>query len=211
MAPPDPHHAPSPKAVRRRILRAAGLLGLIIASSGCASVAHHLRTVDEGQFYRSAQMPGDRLQKVIRHRGIRTVINLRGANPDEQWYQEERAACDALAVAHFDLDWTMRRLPEPDSLARFVALVEQADRPILVHCQGGTHRAGVASAAYVLIAGGDVDAAREEFGPFFNDAPIGRVLDLYEGSRLPFPEWVRTEYPALYAGPCGESDAPGPE
>jgi len=92
----------------------------------------------------------------------------------------------------------MKRLPPPESLAAFVELVETAERPILVHCQGGTHRTGVASAVFLLLEGADLKDAREQFGPFFGDAPIGNLLDLYEGSDMPFGEWSREVYPSVY-------------
>jgi protein tyrosine/serine phosphatase len=158
----------------------------------------NLRTVEPGRFYRSGQMPDTRLGETIRRHDVKTVINLRGENPDEAWYRNEVAVCEALGVAHHSFKWSKNRLPDPESLAEFVGLCNDAQSPILVHCQGGTHRSGVASAIYQLLEGRDIATARGEFHLFFNDAPIGQVLDLYEGSKLPFDEWVLREYPSLY-------------
>ena len=167
--------------------------------TGCAYLADNMATVEPGNFYRSGQIPNGRLGAVVRRHGIRTVINLRGAWPDEDWYHAEVATCESLGVTHEDLAWSKDLLPEPESLAAFVRLVDEAERPILVHCQGGVHRSAVASACYLLVNGATVKEARDEFGLFFNDAPIGRLLDLYEGSALPFSEWVATVYPGKYA------------
>ena len=177
--------------------RVLALVILATVAPGCAYLDSNFRTVQPDAFYRSGQMSAARLAKAIEDHGIATVINLRGAS-DEPWYVEELGVCDAAGVAHYDLDWTKRRLPEPESLAAYVTLLQTADRPLLVHCQGGTHRTGVASAVYILLQGGDVPRAREEFGFFFDDAPIGELLDLYEGSPLPFADWVRIDYPALW-------------
>jgi protein tyrosine/serine phosphatase len=162
-------------------------------------LADNMATVEPGNFYRSGQIPGGRLSAVVRRHGIRTVINLRGAAPQEDWYRAELSACESLGVAHEDFDWFKDHLPEPESLAAFVRLINEAERPILVHCQGGVHRSAVASACYLLMNGASVDEARDEFGLFFNDAPIGGLLDLYEGSALPFAQWVATVYPERYA------------
>ena len=176
------------------------LAGLVCA--GCGRVADRFQIVEPGQFYRSGQMTVGRLENVARKHGIRTIINLRGPRPDEAWYDRERTACAKLGVSHHDLEWTMDTLPEPDSLAQLLALFEQAERPILVHCQGGTHRSGVAAACYVLLSGGTPAQAREEFGLFFNHAPIGEVIALYEAhcknETIPFPQWVRDVYPNEY-------------
>jgi protein tyrosine/serine phosphatase len=165
-------------------------------------VHDNFRVVDPGRFYRSGQMSAARLERVIARYGVRTVINLRGAAPPEAWYREEVAVCHTLGVAHHDLAWSMDTLPDPDSLAQFVSWCEHAEKPILAHCQGGTHRGGVGAAVYLLTQGATVEEARLQFGPFFHNAPIGILLDLYatdeHDASLPFAEWLRTRYPAIY-------------
>lgn len=160
---------------------------------------HNFRTVEEKVFYGSRQMSGRALEAAIKKRGIQTVINLRGHNPGSPWYDDEVAVCRKLGVAHEDFAWSKGRLPDPESLARFVDVVESGKKPFLAHCEGGTHRTGAAAACYLLLKGADTATARKQFGPFFNDAPIGQVVDLYEGSGVPFKEWVRDVYPGRYA------------
>ena len=159
---------------------------------------HNFRTVEDNAFYGSRQMSGRALKAAIQKYGIQTVINLRGHNPGSPWYDEEVAVCREMGVAHEDFAWSKGRLPDPESLARFADLIESGKKPFLAHCEGGTHRTGVASACYLLLKGADTATARKQFGPMFNDAPIGRLVDLYEGSNLPFRQWVRDVYPARY-------------
>ncbi len=173
-------------------------LVLLVSISSCSIFNDNLRPVERGAFYRSGQMGRAKLDAVIGHYGIKTVVNLRGASPDERWYQREIAACDDNGIAHHDLKWSMRRIPDPESLQELVGLIESSSGPILVHCQAGVHRAGTASAVYRLMHGSDVDDARDEFGLFFMNAPIGNLLDLYDGAK-PFSEWVRDDYPRIYA------------
>ena len=175
---------------------------------GCAHMDDNFRPVEENVFYRSAQMRGGRLGEAIRDHGIATVINLRGVS-DEPWYVEETAVCDAFGVRHVDFKWSMRKLPDPESLAAYVDLVEQNEGPVLVHCQGGIHRAGTASAIYVLMHGGTPDESREQFGFYFYNAPIGDLVTLYEtrGDGRPFAEWVKADYPAVYAGWTARQEA----
>lgn len=162
-------------------------------------VNHNWRTVEEGAFYGSRQMSGAAFESTIRDYGIRTVVNLRGAHPGEAWYDEEVAACARAGAAHADFAWSRNSLPEPESLAAFVALLETGEKPFLVHCQGGTHRTGAAAACYELWRGKSTATARKQFGPMFKDAPIGKIVDLYEGSGMPFAQWVHEIYPARYA------------
>lgn len=171
---------------------------MAVILSGCAHVNGNFRTVEPGACYRSGQMDSTRLDIAIRRHGIRTVVNLRGPSPEESWYRGETRLCAGRGVAHHDLEWTMTQPPTPESLHTFVNLVRGAEKPILVHCQGGVHRAAVAAACFRLLQGEPVENVREELGFFFNNAPIGQLLDLYAQSALPFDQWVFNEYPAHY-------------
>ncbi len=160
---------------------------------------YNFRVVEKGVFYGSRQMGGLALESTIRKQGIRTVINLRGENPGSDWYNEEAETCARLGIQFVSLGWSQNSLPEPQSLARFVEVVETGEGPFLAHCAGGTHRTGVAAAVYLLLKGESVDTARKQFRVGFNDAPIGKLLDLYEQSDMPFRRWVTEVYPGLYA------------
>lgn len=178
-------------------------------TGGCVYLNSNFRVVEDGRLYRSGQMGSQRLERTIDRHAVRTVINLRGPNPDEPWYQEELSVCQTLGVAHHDISWSKAVLPGPESLNRLVALFKESPTPILVHCQGGTHRSAVAAAVYVLLEGATVDEARQQMGAFFNDAPIGELLDLYEPSLDPFEKWAAETYPEQYrrrAVPSGPSE-----
>lgn len=168
--------------------------------ANCAHLNGNFQTVEPGRMYRSGQLHADAFARRMDEFGIRTVITLRAADPNAKWYHAEVAACDARGADFHALGWSMEQLPEPPSLVRYLDLLETAQGPVLVHCQGGVHRAAIASAAYVLHRGGTIADARAQIGPGFRDAPIGRLLNLYEASDgVPFGVWARDEYPALYA------------
>jgi len=160
---------------------------------------HNWRTVEKDAFYGCRQMSGPSLERMVKNRGIRTVLNMRGHNPGSPWYDEEVAASQMLGVKLENFSWSKNSLPDPESLQRFIEVIETGPKPFLAHCQGGTHRTGVAAACYVLLKGGSPAEARKQFGPMFKDAPIGKLVDLYEGSNMPFKQWVREVYPGQYA------------
>lgn len=175
------------------------LLFLLVALTGCAVLDDNFRAVEPHRFYRSGQMRAEVLEKRLTRYGIRTVINLRGAHPEQVWYSDELRVCAALGVAHHDLEWRKEAMPTPESLDVLLALFDSGAYPMLVHCQAGVHRAAVASSCYLLQRGTNVREARGQIGFFFLGAPIGNLLDLYEGSDLPFDRWVSREYPRLHA------------
>jgi protein tyrosine phosphatase (PTP) superfamily phosphohydrolase (DUF442 family) len=183
---------------------AASAVVLLLAMVAISPLAYHYfvnhnwRTVEEGVLYGSRQMSGPALERTFAEHGIHTVVNLRSANPGSDWYDEQAATCEANGVRMVDISWSSRQLPSPDSLLEYLDLLDEGAGPILVHCAGGTHRTGVAAAAYLLHHGATPERAREEFKIGFNDAAIGELVTLYERSQLPFRDWVEQIYPAVY-------------
>ncbi len=185
------------------------LLCTIAFTGGCVYLNNNFRIVEDGHLYRSGQMGSQRLEHTIAKHAVKTVISLRGPDPDAPWYQEELAVCQTLGVGHHDVAWSKAVLPTPESLNRLVALFREGPAPILVHCQGGTHRSAVAAAVYLLLAGATVDEARHQLGAFFNDAPIGELFDLYESSKSSadlFEKWAAETYPGQYRLRSGPSE-----
>lgn len=184
---------------KRLVIKGISVAIVMVLATGCAYLDRNFRRVHAGRYYRSGQLPEGRLAGVIDRQGIRTVINLRGPHPEKDWYRRERAVCTDLAVTHHDLDWSGDRLPSPASLTQFITWCRESEQPILVHCHGGVHRTGIATACYLLAQGADLKDARRQLGVFFGDAYIGRVLDLYEESGVDFNTWLRDVYPSQYA------------
>src|SRR5947208_2890821 len=92
----------------RRWRKLVGRLLALAALAATGDVAYKLDTanfavVEPGRVYRSAQMPADALARVVRERGIKTVLNLRGPNADESWYRAERTATLAAGATQVDV------------------------------------------------------------------------------------------------------------
>jgi protein tyrosine/serine phosphatase len=112
---------------------------------------HHsnFHEVVPGEFYRAGQMSGETLARYVKQYHIRSVLNLRGSNPREQWYQREVAATDALGIPHLDFRMSARRELPQDQARQLLTMMQQAPKPLLVHCNSGADRAGLASAIYM--------------------------------------------------------------
>ncbi len=192
----------------KRISSVMAIVAVLPIIAGCIVINGNFHALAGGEVYRSGQLNPTMLEWRVKQHTIRTVVSLRKPNPDEEWYQSEMALCKKLGVEHFDLSWSKNHLPKPASLAELIRIYDEGPKPMLVHCQGGTHRSGVASAVFVLLDGGTVEDAREQFGMFFNDAPIGRLIDLYEETGGPFRDWARDIYPGVYGRETGRSAEP---
>jgi len=126
-----------------------------------------VRTVVDGEVFRSPQLSAADLQKAIDHNGIRSVLNLRGKGHGRTWYAEESDVCEKAGVAHrtvtFDIDeWP----PRPDTL-RFLELIDSMPPPILMHCHRGVDRTGWAGGVVILANGGSLEEAERQLSPVF--------------------------------------------
>ena len=135
------------------LLVSAILAGLVAFLAGYVSsdIEHaNLRTLVPAQAYRSAQMSPVTLELTIQQYGIKSILNLRGENPAAGWYQAEIEVAEKLKVAHHDLSLSSGNELTLDQMDDLVALLRQTPKPVLIHCQGGADRSGLASALYLF-------------------------------------------------------------
>jgi protein tyrosine/serine phosphatase len=180
-------------------------LGVIVAVTlasllaGCGNTSlpvgalpYNFDVLDDGRAYRSSQPTAGQLETIIDAYDIRTVLNLRGANPGDAWYDDEQAVCQARGVTLVDAGMSAKALPSPDVLRSIINTLQTADYPILIHCQGGADRTGAVSAIYrMLILGQDRAAALADLSPlhlhFRASAPcMDTLAEMYE----PTPDWL---------------------
>jgi protein tyrosine/serine phosphatase len=145
---------------RHRRLRLAlavimALVGLpVLGMGGWAlglQMVGNIHVVEAGQVYRSAQLNGPALEDVLARYGIRTVLNLRGVAPGQGWYDDEIAVSQARGVVHIDVPMSASQLPDEATTAKLIQVLRDAPGPILIHCQSGADRTGLASALYELL------------------------------------------------------------
>lgn len=94
-----------------------------------------------------ANQPSPRQLAGWKARGIRTVINLRGAR-DEAYYALEKDACARLGLTLIDAPLDSRDAPSPDRIHRARHLFETIEYPALIHCKSGADRAGLMAVLY---------------------------------------------------------------
>ncbi|WP_445503787.1 dual specificity protein phosphatase family protein [Microvirga sp. G4-2] len=102
-----------------------------------------------GEVYRSAQPTPEALARYVKEQGIRSVINLRGNNAGADWYDAEVASARAQGVALYDFGMSARKQIDQQRAQQLIDLMNKAEKPVLIHCQGGADRSGLASALYL--------------------------------------------------------------
>jgi protein tyrosine phosphatase (PTP) superfamily phosphohydrolase (DUF442 family) len=122
-------------------------IGCLLLLTGCLNNLHE---VEKGKFYRSAQMSSKDFEKTIDKLGIKTVINLRGESTSK-WWPKEKEITSRLGVEFINLKMSAQRYPHKHDLIGLLDAYRDAERPILIHCQGGADRTGEASAIYKML------------------------------------------------------------
>ncbi|WP_298357035.1 dual specificity protein phosphatase family protein [Rhodoblastus sp.] len=126
-------------------------------------VTGNVHVVEPGALYRSAQLDGPGLDAIINKYAIRTVINLRGPNKGQSWYDDEIAESRKDGVSHIDIRMSARSKPAASTIKELLAALRSAPKPILIHCKDGADRTGLAAALYeFLIAGQPREAAARQ-------------------------------------------------
>ncbi|MFL6690534.1 MAG: hypothetical protein ACJ8IR_10175 [Alphaproteobacteria bacterium] len=117
-------------------------------------ILYNFYWITPGEIARSSQAYIGFLKQLLRERGIKGVVNLRGAKPGWRWWNYETRVCAELGVPHRDVRFNSRRLPSRAILLDMLDAFDEAPRPFLVKCSGGQDRTSFASALYLLHARG---------------------------------------------------------
>ena len=169
----------------------------------------NFHTVVPGQVYRSGKPSGNDLQSWRARYGIKDVIDLRADGITESYPDEERAAREAgMRLEYIHL--TASHLPDGATLRKLIGMIETAPRPLLLHCEGGADRAGLASfLAAMAIGGQDYAHAEKQLSARYfhldSDIRIAGVLrkyrqycrrnDMDTGGWQQFRHWAFNVYP----------------
>ncbi|MBB4124706.1 dual specificity protein phosphatase family protein [Martelella radicis] len=163
--------------VRKVLRRFAWTFGTLVLCGGVylggLQLTGNFHEVHAGTLYRSAQPSADDLAGYAKRHGIKTVINLRGAHPGRDWYDQEVAASEALGITHIDFGMSdSRELPLDRSL-ELLSLMRDAEKPLLIHCKAGADRTGLASVMYLQqLAGVDEETAEWQLSPIYGHLNI---------------------------------------
>lgn len=153
--------------------------------------------------WRSAQ-PAPRHLRRIAERGVRTIVNLRGADAHGPYWLEQEA-CDRLGLKLIDVKLKSRAAPTRAELARLREAIDTIEGPTLIHCKSGSDRTGLFCGLYLALREGvPVADARRQLGLRFGhirttktgvlDHFFDRYIEDAARAPIPFPVWLDTVY-----------------
>ncbi len=156
------------------------------------------------EMWRSNQPSPEQIRDHVRERGIRTIVNLRGAST-KGFYLLEREACEAAGIDLVDFQVFSRDTPSVDTLFAARDLFAQIRYPALMHCKSGADRAGLMSVLYKLLRQGtSLDEATEQLSLRYLHVRQGKtglldaVFERYRSDTAtapkPFLDWAAEDY-----------------
>lgn len=158
------------------------------AHMGMQQLVGNFHEVVPGEFYRSAQPDRQDVAFYAERHGIRTILNLRDENPDKEALAA-RAEAERRGIRVIDYPISSGAALPVEKAAELAALMREAPKPLLVHCEHGANRTGLASAIYVgAVAGQSELAAELQLSPYYGHVPI-QGIGRYEMYR----SWDRFE------------------
>ncbi|WP_027993825.1 dual specificity protein phosphatase family protein [Sinorhizobium meliloti] len=139
---------------------AAGAAALLFGGYlGFLQLTGNFHEVLPRELYRSAQPSAADIASYARQYAIETIVNLRGKS-EEAWYLQEVDAANRAGIAHIDFRLSASEKVSLNKARHLVALLHDAQKPILIHCRAGADRTGLASMIYLQqIAGVDEETA----------------------------------------------------
>jgi glycosyltransferase involved in cell wall biosynthesis len=179
-------------------------LHLIVVDHGFLRSLYDNRHRLPGGLYRVNQPSPGRLSLYKERLGIKTVINLRGANEQLGWYRLEEEACKRLGLHLRSIQVQSRGLVDSDRLIELENLIQTMELPAVVHCKSGADRAGFFSVLYRHFRLGEpIELAMSELSlryGHFKSAKTGVLDHFFEAflySRLRqqgLMNWIRNHF-----------------
>ncbi|AUH32921.1 dual specificity protein phosphatase family protein [Paracoccus tegillarcae] len=163
--------------MRRLIIRTAKISGValvcMIAFLAYLKVSGNFHAITPGQAYRAAQMGPEKLVEWTAEHGIASVLNLRGENEGTDWYDAEVATADKLGITHINFRMSASQELTGPEAQQLIQIMRDAPKPMLIHCQAGADRTGLAAALYVAgIEGGSELSAEWQLSPRYGHIGI---------------------------------------
>ncbi len=172
----------------RNIGLALGAAVLIIAGYVVAvNVQGNFHPITPGEAYRSGQLNSHQLARYVEQYKIKSVLNLRGSHPGEDWYEDELAASSKLRLTHYDISLSANHEMTESDVRQLIDIFKTAPRPILIHCQAGADRSGLVAAMWQVVVDKVSKAeAKKQLSLWYGHIAIGekRAMDNF------FEKWT---------------------
>ena len=164
-----------------RVLRMGGLFVIVgvLFIVGAYTYVHgagNFHEVEKGVLYRSSRLGEEGLEKAVSSHGVKSVLNLCGEQPGKVWYDGETKVARRQGIVYHNLALSANKELDAQQVAELVEFLRDAPKPLLIHCQAGSDRTGLACAIFIASRGGSYRNACDQLSLYYGHFP-------YLGSR----------------------------
>lgn len=98
--------------------------------------------------FRSSQPTMWQMRRIVKKYGIKTILNLKGTNPNSAYWAFEQEQCEKLGVRLVNINIASRSTPDAQRIRQAKELFETIEYPIWMHCKAGADRTGIYATLY---------------------------------------------------------------
>jgi protein tyrosine/serine phosphatase len=136
-----------------------------------AYVYANFHQIDD-KVYRSAQLNSLNYSYYLQNYNIKTVLNLRGAEPTKNWYKQETKEAEKNNIKLIDFKMFSGAFYNYQETKKLVEIMQEAEKPLLIHCINGADRTSLASALYTYaIKNKSAKEAKKQLAWYYGHLP----------------------------------------
>lgn len=160
---------------------------------------HNVHAVSAGRLYRAATLPEEKLRRFLKEKKIKSVIDLRRG--EDRANPSERRVVESMGVSYAKVPLNAGTVPGRERILLLLDLFNALPEPILLHCDSGTHRSGVAAALWLMEReGATLKTASEQLSVRYGYFRLERIIkSLMMG--VPTIDTLLLDYGNYHAGP----------
>ena len=146
--------------------------GLIAFYTAMNTWMNNFHVVIPNELYRSGQLDAGDIAHYTNRYGLRSIINLRGDNSGNAWYDQEIQESKNAGIQHIDFRMSAKRILPREEALRLIDIMYKAPKPLLIHCNGGANRTSLAAALYfAAIKHADERTAESQLSILYGNFP----------------------------------------
>lgn len=158
--------------LKRTGFAALAVVALLSLWIGAEQLTGNFHEIIPGEFYRSGQPKPQDIDNLQRFYGIRSIINLRDDVSSTE-LNDEKAAVEKAGVAFYHFPFSSKEILPVSEIQKLADMMKQAPKPLLIHCNHGANRTGLAAAVYLAeIAGQNVLLSGWQLSPYYGHIPL---------------------------------------